>query len=160
VIEVCKAIGVVGAGQCDDATVAMAFEVGKGIAEAGYALVCGGLGGVMEAACRGASEAGGLTIGILPGDTTAAANPFVKIPVATGMGIARNAIIVRSSLVLIAIGGGPGTLSEIAFALQLHVPVVGLKSFSISEQIVQARDVEQALREAIALAEVVPESAA
>lgn len=148
-----KTIGVIGAGVCDEGTVALAYEVGKGIAQAGYALICGGLGGVMEAACRGASEAGGLTIGILPGDTIAAANPFVKIPIATGLGIARNVIIVRSSRVLIAVSGGPGTLSEIAFALQLQVPVVSLKSFSISEQVKQTSTPEQAIKEAIALAE-------
>jgi uncharacterized protein (TIGR00725 family) len=153
-----KTIGVIGAGQADDATAAMAYDVGKGIAEAGYALICGGLGGVMEAACRGACEADGLTIGILPGDTIAAANPFVKVPIATGLGVARNVIIVRSSRALIAVGGGPGTLSEIAFALQLRVPVVGLKSFSISEQIVQARDAAQALREAFALADRLPKN--
>ncbi len=148
-----KTIGVIGAGACDDATAVTAYEIGKGIAEAGYTLICGGLGGVMEAACHGACDAGGLTIGILPGDTVVAANPFVKIPIATGLGIARNVIIVRSSKVLIAISGGPGTLSEIAFALQLHVPVVSVKSFSLSEEVIQARDPEHALRKAIELAE-------
>ena len=148
-----KTIGVIGAGACDEATAAIAYDVGKGIAEAGYTLICGGLGGVMEAACRGASEAGGLTVGILPGDTVAAANAYVKIPIATGLGIARNVIIVRSSRVLIAVSGGPGTLSEIAFALQLRVPVVSVKSFSLSEEVIQARDPEHALRRALELAE-------
>jgi uncharacterized protein (TIGR00725 family) len=151
-MAVVKTIGVIGAGSCDDATARMAYEIGKGIAGAGYALVCGGLGGVMEAACRGASEGGGLTIGILPGDTIAGANPYVTLPIATGLGIARNVIIVRSSRVLIAISGGPGTLSEIAFALQLGVPVVSLKSFIFSEQLVQARDTQHALAEALKLA--------
>lgn len=155
-VTVYKTIGVIGAGACDNATADMAYEVGKGIAQAGHALICGGLGGVMEAACRGACDADGLTIGILPGDTIAAANPFVKIPIATGLGIARNVIIVRSSRVLIAVSGGPGTLSEIALALQLRVPVVSLKSFSISEQVVQARDSAHALREAFALVERPP----
>ncbi len=112
-----KLIGVIGASSCDAATAAMAYDVGKGIAEAGYALICGGMGGVMEAACRGASEAGGLTIGILPGDAVASANRYVDFPIATGLGIARNVIIVRSSRVLVAVRGGPGTLSEIAYAL-------------------------------------------
>jgi uncharacterized protein (TIGR00725 family) len=151
-MAVLKTIGVIGAGSCDDTTATMAYDIGKGIAEAGYALVCGGLGGVMEAACRGATDAGGVTIGILPGDTVAGANPFVKIPIATGIGIARNVIIVRSSRALIAISGGPGTLSEVAFALQLGVPVVSLKSFILSEQVVQARDPKHALDEAIKLA--------
>jgi uncharacterized protein (TIGR00725 family) len=148
-----KTIGVIGAGACDEATAAMAYEVGQGIAKAGYTLICGGLGGVMEAACRGACDAGGLTVGILPGDTVAAANPYVKIPIATGLGIARNVIIVRSSRVLIAVSGGPGTLSEIAFALQLRVPVVSVKSFSISEEVIQARDPEHALQRALEFAE-------
>lgn len=152
-VAVLRTIGVIGAGQCDEATADMAYEIGKGIAGAGYALICGGLGGVMEAACRGACEANGLTIGVLPGDTIAAANPYVKLPVATGLGIARNVIIVRSSRVLIAVSGGPGTLSEIAFALQLRVPVVSLKSFSISEQVIQTNTPAHALREALALAE-------
>jgi hypothetical protein len=147
-----KTIGVIGTGSCDEATASMAYDIGRGIAEAGCALVCGGLGGVMEEACRGASDAGGLTIGILPGDTVATANPYVKLPIATGLGIARNVIIVRSSSVLIAISGGPGTLSEIAFALQLGVPVVSLKSFIFSEQVIQARDPQHALEEARKLA--------
>ena len=152
-MTVMKTIGVIGAGSCDEAASAMAYDIGKGIAEAGYTLVCGGLGGVMEAACQGAYEAGGLTVGILPGDTAEAANPYVKIPVVTGLGIARNVIIVRSSRVLIAVSGGPGTLSEIAFALQLQVPVVSLKSFSVSEQVVRATDPAHALQEALRLAE-------
>lgn len=151
-MEALKTIGVIGAGTCDDMTATMAYDVGKGIAEAGYTLVCGGLGGVMEAACRGAADAGGVTIGILPGDTVAGANRFVKIPIATGMGVARNVIIVRSSRALIAISGGPGTLSEIAFALQLGIPVVSLKSFILSEQLIQARDPKHALDEAFKLA--------
>jgi uncharacterized protein (TIGR00725 family) len=151
-MEVLKTIGVIGAGSCDEMTATMAYDVGKGIALAGYALVCGGLGGVMEAACRGAADAGGVTIGILPGDTIAGANPFVSIPIATGMGPARNVIIVRSSRALIAISGGSGTLSEIAFALQLGVPIVSLKSFILSEQLIQARDPKHALEEALKLA--------
>ncbi len=148
-----KVIGVIGAKSCDDATAAKAYEIGRGIARAGFALVCGGLGGVMEAACRGASEAGGLTIGILPGDSVATANPHVKIPIATGLGIARNVIIVRSSRVLVAVSGGPGTLSEIAYALQLGVPVVSLESHTPSDDIIVARDASHALKLALDLAE-------
>jgi uncharacterized protein (TIGR00725 family) len=131
----------------------MAGEVGRRIAQAGYALICGGLGGVMEAACRGAAEAGGLTIGILPGDTPDTANPHVKIPIATGLGVARNVIIVRSSRVLIAVAGGPGTLSEIAFALQFGIPVVSLESHTPTPDIIVANDPEHAVREAFRLAE-------
>jgi uncharacterized protein (TIGR00725 family) len=145
-----KLIGVIGSSACEDAVSRMAYQVGKGIAEAGHPLICGGMGGVMEAACRGAYEAGGLTIGILPGDSPEDANPYVTIPVATGFGYARNVIIVKSSSVLIAIEGGPGTLSEVAFALQSKVPVISLKSFDVSPDIVQAATVEEALREALA----------
>ncbi len=148
-----KIIGVIGSGSCDESVAEMAQEIGRGIAQAGYALVCGGLGGVMEAACRGASETGGLTIGILPGESMESANPYVRVPIATGLGIARNVIIVRSSRVLIAICGGPGTLSEIAYALQLGVPVVSLKSHTPSPDVIVAKDPEHALREAFRLAE-------
>jgi uncharacterized protein (TIGR00725 family) len=147
-----RAIGVIGAKSCDEKTAAKALEIGRGIALAGFALVCGGLRGVMEAACRGASEAGGLTIGILPGDSVATANPYVKIPIATGLGIARNVIIVRSSTVLVAVGGGPGTLSEIAYALQLGVPVVSLESHRPSDDVLVARDAAHALELALQLA--------
>ena len=148
-----RIIGVIGAGSCDDRTAEMACEVGRRIAQAGYALICGGLGGVMEAACRGASDAGGLTIGVLPGDAADSANPYVRIPIVTGLGAARNVIIVRSSRVLIAIAGGPGTLSEIAFALQFGVPVVSLESHTPASDIIEANDPEHAVREAFRIAE-------
>ncbi|HEX9976426.1 MAG TPA: TIGR00725 family protein, partial [Dehalococcoidales bacterium] len=95
-------------------------------------VVCGGLGGVMEAACRGASSAGGLTIGILPGDSARAANPYVQIPIVTGLGYARNALVVKSAQAVIAIGGSYGTLSETAFALQSNIPIIGLKTWALS----------------------------
>lgn len=152
-MSVPRIIGIIGAGSCDDRTAEMACEVGRRIAQAGYTLICGGLGGVMEASCRGAAEVGGLTIGILPGDTTDSANPHVRIPIATGLGAARNVIIVRSSCVLIAIAGGPGTLSEIAFALQFGVPVVSLESHTPGPDIIVANDPEHAVREAFGIAE-------
>ncbi len=93
--------------------------------------MCGGLGGVMEAACRGANEAGGVSVGILPGADRAAANRFVDIAIPTGLGEARNALVVRSAEALVAVGGGYGTLSEIAFALKAGKPVVGLGSWEI-----------------------------
>jgi uncharacterized protein (TIGR00725 family) len=142
-------IGVIGSGQCDETVTQLAYEVGREIAGAGYGLICGGLGGVMEGACRGATEAGGLTVGILPGDTPDLANPFVRIPIATGLGVARNIIIVRSCRVAIAIHGGPGTLSEIAFCLQLGVPIISLNSFTVSPDIVQATSPRQAVEQAI-----------
>jgi hypothetical protein len=126
-------IAVCGAGTCDAATAALAEEVGRRIAEAGAALVCGGLGGVMEAACRGALAAGGLTIGILPGDNPAAANAAVRVPVASGMGQARNGIIVQTAAVIIAVGGAYGTLSEIALARKCGRPVIGLHTWDLGQ---------------------------
>lgn len=149
-------IGVIGAGICDGRIHDLAYRVGKGIAAAGYPLICGGLGGVMEAACHGAHDAGGTTIGILPGDSPESANPHVTIPIATGIGIARNVIIVRSSQVLIAVSGGSGTLSEIAFALQLGVPVVSLESHTPSPDITIATDPDDAVHAALQLAGLKP----
>jgi uncharacterized protein (TIGR00725 family) len=125
-------IAVVGGASCSAEVAAMAEEVGRGLAEQGAVLICGGLGGVMEAACRGAKSAGGLTIGILPGDNRHTANPYVDLPIVTGMGYARNVIIVRSAQAIIAVDGSYGTLSEIAHALQSGVPVIGLGTWSLS----------------------------
>ena len=108
-----------------------AEETGRLIARGSAILVSGGLGGIMEAASRGARSAGGLTVGILPHDHKDAANEFIDVAVATGLGIGRNVIIARTADVLIAIGGAYGTLSEIAFALQLGKPVIGIKSWDI-----------------------------
>ena len=103
-----------------------AFALGGGLAALGIVLLCGGKGGVMEAACEGAAAAGGLSIGLLPDAEWQAANRFVTIPLATGIGEARNAIIARAALALVAVGGGYGTLSEIALALQFGRPVLTL----------------------------------
>ena len=124
-----KMIGVIGAGSCNDEIYEVARKVGDGIAKAGAILVCGGLGGVMEAACRGAYEAGGQTVGILPGPDRAEANPYVTVPIVTDLGHARNILIVRSSHVLVAVSGGYGTLSEISIALKLGKPVIGLHTW-------------------------------
>lgn len=121
-----KMIGVIGAGSCNHEIYELARKVGAGIAKAGAVVVCGGLGGVMEGACRGAYEAGGQTIGILPGPDKAQANPYVAIPIVTDLGHARNVLIVRSSDILVAISGSYGTLSEISIALKLGKPVIGL----------------------------------
>ena len=123
-------IGVIGGSDVPPETAALAEEVGRLIARRGAALVCGGMGGVMEAACRGATSEGGLTIGILPGDSREQANPCVRIPIVTGIGYARNAIVVKTSQAVIAIDGSHGTLSEIAYALQSGIPVVGLGTWS------------------------------
>lgn len=110
----------------------MAEEVGRQLARQGVILVCGGLGGVMEAACRGAAAEGGTTIGILPGDSPRAANAYVQIPIVTGVGYARNLSVVKSAEAVIAVGGSYGTLSEIAYALQSGIPVIGLNTWSLS----------------------------
>jgi uncharacterized protein (TIGR00725 family) len=126
-------IAVCGAGRCDATLAAQAESVGRGIALAGATLVCGGLGGVMAAACRGARLAGGVTIGILPGNDPRAANPDVVIPIATGMGEARNAIIIHTAGVVIAVGGEYGTLSEIALARKAGRVVIGLGTWDLGQ---------------------------
>ena len=125
-------IGVIGAGECDAELGQLAEAVGRGIAEAGAVLVCGGMGGVMEAACRGAKAAGGTSIGILPGPDRAEANECVDIAIATGINEARNLAIIRTSDVLIAVGGSYGILSEIGFALKAGKKVVGLRTWDIA----------------------------
>jgi hypothetical protein len=124
-------VAVVGGGTCSPAEAALAREVGARLAEAGIGVVCGGGGGVMAAACEGAGGAGGLTIGILPGNDRTAANPWVDIALPTGLGEARNTLVVRSARAVIAIGGEFGTLSEIAFALKLGIPVIGLDTWAL-----------------------------
>lgn len=131
-IDKLKFIGVIGGGEVSSQVASIAEEVGHEIARQGAVLVCGGLGGVMEAACRGASREGGLTIGILPGDNRLAANPYVSIPIVTGIGHARNVAVVRSSQAIITINGSYGTLSEIGHALQNGIPVIGLNTWSLS----------------------------
>lgn len=111
-----------------------AEELGRLLAEAGAVVVCGGLSGVMEAACRGARSAGGLTLGILPGRDRRDANPFVEVAVPTGLGEARNALVVRAADVVVAVGGAYGTLSEIAFALKGGTPVIGLQTWQLARR--------------------------
>jgi uncharacterized protein (TIGR00725 family) len=124
-------VAVIGAGRASAEELAAAEIVGRGLAPAGVRIVCGGLGGVMEAACRGAKSAGGTTIGILPGDRREDANPWVDVAIPTGMGEARNALVVRTADAVVAIGGEYGTLSEIAFALRAGLPVVGLGTWEL-----------------------------
>ncbi len=123
-------IAVVGGGDCGPEVRDLARRLGKLLAEQGQTVLCGGLGGVMEAVCCGAKEAGGQTVGILPGER-ADANRWVDIAIATGMGHARNAIIVKSADAVIALPGKHGTLSEIALALKMRKPVVSLRSWEI-----------------------------
>jgi len=118
-----------GSGQCDAEISRIAESVGRGVADHGAVLICGGGGGVMEAAARGAAEAGGLVVGILPDDNEAKANRWIELPIVTGMGNARNAINVLTAHAIIAIAGGAGTLSEIALAIKVGTPVVGLQTW-------------------------------
>ena len=124
-------VGVIGAGDCSPDAYDIACELGRLIGENKWVLVCGGLGGVMEAACRGASSEGGITIGILPGDNRQVANPYVQIPIVTNIGYARNIAVVKSAQAVIAIDGSYGTLSEIGHALQSGIPVIGLNTWSL-----------------------------
>ena len=126
-----RRLGVIGPSQANPQTLALAEQVGNEIGRRGAILICGGLGGVMEAAARGAKRKRGLTIGILPTADTSPANPFIDIPIATGLGEARNVIVVRSADAVIAIAGGYGTLSEIGFALRLGIPLVGLGTWQL-----------------------------
>ena len=126
-------VAVIGGGQPSAQETRLAEEVGRELARQGVTLVCGGLGGVMEAACRGASAVGGVTIGILPGDSSKTANPYVQIPIVTGIGYARNISVVKSAQAVIAVGGSYGTLSEIAYALLSGIPVIGLNTWSLSK---------------------------
>jgi len=137
----------------------MAEQVGRGLAERGATIVCGGLGGVMAAACKGAKSAGGTTIGILPGSDPEDANEWVDIPICTGAGYARNVIVVKSSRAAVAVGGAFGTLSEIAHALGDGIPVIGLETWTMSRQgsedrtIVRAQSPADAVDKAMAAAE-------
>jgi uncharacterized protein (TIGR00725 family) len=141
-------IGVIGGARPDMASREAAARVGELIAKAGAVLVCGGLGGVMEAAALGARIAGGLTIGILPGGSPAEANPGIDVPVATGMGYARNALVAMNADALIAIDGEYGTLSEIAYGIIYGKIVVGLGTWDI-RGIIQARTPEEAVKLAL-----------
>ena len=151
-------IAVVGDGLATEQAVELAEQTGFQLARRGCAIVCGGLGGVMEGACRGAKRAGALTVGILPGDDRHAVNPFVDVPIVTGMGEARNVLVVKSAQALIAIGGRDGTLSEIALALKVGLPVVGLRSWELHREgeldpgIIPAEDVSEAVELAVTLA--------
>lgn len=139
------AIGVIGSSSCDPYIYALAERVGKEIAKRDAILICGGLGGVMEAACRGAKSEGGMTVGILPGDSRDAANQWVDIPIVTASGVARNLVVISSSQAVVAISGGYGTLSELGFALNLGIPVVGLLTWELKAPIRRAATPEEAV---------------
>ncbi|MBW2104964.1 MAG: TIGR00725 family protein, partial [Deltaproteobacteria bacterium] len=122
-------IGVIGAGECSPYIYNQASELGHLIGKNGWVLFCGGLGGVMEGAAKGCYQSGGITVGILPGKEKDSANPFITLPIATGLGEGRNLLVVRASDVVVAIAGGYGTLSEIGFALKIGKPVIGLQTW-------------------------------
>jgi len=151
-------IAVVGPSEAGLDELAQAEEAGAAVAAARCGLVCGGLGGVMEAACRGARSGGGITLGLLPGLDREAANGWVVVAVPTGLGEARNVLVVRAADAVVAIGGGWGTLSEIALAMKAGVPVVGVGTWQVglraepAEGVVEARDGRSAVAEALRLA--------
>ena len=144
-------MAVVGPGEATDAEREAAEAVGRALAQAGAIVVTGGLGGVMEAASRGARDAGGLTVGLLPGDDRKIANPSVTVALPTGLGELRNGLVVRSADAIVAVGGAYGTLSEVALALKTGVPVVGLDTWDI-EGIERSDGPAEAAERALALA--------
>jgi len=146
-----KLVAVIGGNEPSSEEARLAEEIGRELARRGAILICGGLGGIMEAACRGATFAGGLTIGILPGNSPKDANPYVRIPIVSGVGYARNIAVVKSAQAVIAVGGSYGTLSEIAYARQSDIPVIGLNTWSVSrngqtdDSIIVAKDPAEAV---------------
>ena len=151
-------IGVMGPGSCSPEIYELARQVGFLLGQKGAILISGGLGGVMEAAAKGAREAGGLTIGILPGSDDAEANPYIDIPIVTDLGNARNVINVLTSQAIVAVHGAHGTLSEIALAMKCRVPVVGLHTWFLTSpegeapRIARAESAEEAVEIALKLA--------
>ena len=148
-----KRIGVIGDAICSEKIMSLAEEVGREIAKRKGVLICGGLTGVMEGAARGAKKEGGLTIGIIPSESADDANPFIDIPIVTGLQDARNVIVVRSSEAIIAIHGKYGTLSEIALALKFKIPVIGLNTWEVSHDIVSASNAVDAVEKAFNLSQ-------
>lgn len=152
-----KFIAVIGSGDCSPEEAGLAEEVGRELARNNVILICGGLGGVMETACKGASAEGGVTIGILPGDIRQTANHYVQIPIITGLGEARNVIVVKSAQAVIAIGGSFGTLSEISHARQNKIPVIGLNTWELARNgrpdnsIITAQTPAEAVNKALGL---------
>ena len=141
-------VAVVGPGEATESEVEVAAAVGRALAEAGAVLVCGGLGGVMAGACRGAVSAGGVSVGILPDTDRARANEWVSVVIPTGLGELRDGLVVRAADAVIAVAGGHGTLAEIAFALKLDVPVVGIDTWEI-DGIERAQDAADAVARAL-----------
>ncbi|MGB3680958.1 MAG: TIGR00725 family protein [Rubrobacteraceae bacterium] len=141
-------IAVIGAGDATGDLYERAYEVGKRVAGRGGIVVCGGLGGVMEAAAKGATETGGVAIGVLPDEDRKRANEYLSYSVATGVGQARNLAVVCSADTVIAVGGGYGTLSEIGLAMKVGRPVVSLESWELGDHVVYASSPEKAVETA------------
>lgn len=152
-------VSVVGPGTATDEERARAEEIGRRLGEAGAVVVCGGLGGIMDAAAMGATSAGGIAVGLLPGDERPGGSPHLTVSIPLGMGEARNAVVARAADVVIAVGGEFGTLSEIALALKMGRPVVGLDTWELAkagaevDSIVRAKTPEEAVTLALELAE-------
>ena len=136
-------ISVIGGHECNADVECLALEIGKMIAEVGAILVCGGLGGVMQAASKGAHEAGGLTIGLLPGKDKADANPYIDVPLPTSIGYARNVMVACSADIIVALPGSNGTLCEICYGMVHHRPIIDLGGWD-RPGMVKARDVKDA----------------
>lgn len=154
-----RQIAVIGSAEAGEPDIAVAERVGSALASAGAIVICGGLGGVMAAACRGAKSAGGLTVGILPGQDASDANAWVDVAIPTGLGEARNFLVVSSATAVIAIGGAYGTLSEVALALRAAIPVIGIGTWSlihpngdIDEGIIEMNDPREGVAVALRLA--------
>jgi len=153
-------VAVVGTGDAGEGSPeAIAAEaIGRGLADAGAVVLCGGLGGVMAAACRGVAAAGGTAVGLLPSGSRQDANPWVTVALPTGLGEARNALVVRAADAVVAVGGGYGTLSEIALALRTGTPVVGLGTWELAragvpdDGVERATTADEAVRRVLALA--------
>ena len=139
-MQLAPRIAVVGERDASRAIASAAEDVGREIALRGGIMICGGMGGVMEAAARGCKSAGGITVGIIPSADADDANPHIMVPIVTGMGEGRNIIVVRSAQAVIAIGGSYGTLAEIALALRLNIPVIGLHTWIFSREQLDERD--------------------
>ncbi|GFK94505.1 Cytokinin riboside 5'-monophosphate phosphoribohydrolase [Fundidesulfovibrio magnetotacticus] len=140
-----KRISVIGAGECGPDVEAVAHRLGTLIAQNGFDLLCGGRMGVQRAACRGAKEAGGFTIGLLPGLDFTQANEFVDVPVVTGLGHMRNFLVVKNGAAAVAVEGGAGTLSEIGLAMKSGIPVVAIGRWSGVDGVRAARDADEAM---------------
>lgn len=141
-----KIVSVIGGSGCSKEVEQLAQNLGKKLAKVVGVLVCGGLSGVMQAVCKGFKAKDGLTIGIIPGYDKKAANPYVDILIPSGLGLARNVLVVKSADVVVALPGEAGTLSEIAYCLQFGIPVISLKSWDIPG-VIKVNTVEEAIRE-------------